>query len=553
MTFTPSVLSQIDSNNSKIVLSSTTYNGTYTTTTGYNALQISIYNTIVSGKLEIFFSPDGTTISKTLTDNYSGTDINQMFNKRYDILDKYYKISYTAAYATNFSITSRLCTDSLNSENNSFSAFDNSTEYTRDAFGKLRVTNPTTLLDIRFPYIPSTQTGNTTYLSNNTQISLYTSGAGSYTTTQNSNLILGSGTGVGYCVSQSRNYCTYLPGKSMLIKASCIMDAGFILTGSHNTNGVTSQVGYFDDNNGLYFEYTADGTGNGSTSINLKNNGVLSTDAQINWNIDPMNGNGSTGIKLDFTKAQLFVIDFEWLGVGRIRFGFYVYGKIVYCHEILNVNYLGSGPYMASSNLPIRYTIQSSTGQTGSMIQICSTVISEGGYNPIGRPFGIANTSGVSMSVGTEAPILAIRGGSNAGGIAPGNYYHQNIIPNLVNFLDTGNNNVFTYRIRLYRDGNLPGTTISWSDVDTNNSIVQYANATSITSFTSANSIVVNQGLFAGKASVTYGDLSNTFNSQVLQLTSNYNNQPDILVLTAELIIGSSPNVIADINWNEYI
>lgn len=551
MTFIPSVLSQMDSNNSINNSAGTLFDGTYTSTTGYNSLQVSIYNTNVSGTLEIYFSPDGSlnNISKTLTDTYSPTtNLNENFTKRYDIVDKYYKIKYTTS-EVGYSINSRLCTDSLNSENNSISAFDNNTEYTRDAFGKLRVTNPTTILDLRLPYIFFDSSGTNAYLSNNIQLTFAVSGTGSYTTTRNSNLILSSGSGVGYCISQSRNYCNYLPGKSMLIKASCIMDAGLAIDGNNNTNGVISRLGYFDDYNGLYFEYMADGSGTGTVSINLKNNGILSvSQSQTNWNIDKMNGTGTSGIYLDFTKAQLFVIDFEWLGVGRIRFGFYVYGKIMYCHEILNVNSLSIEPYMSSCNLPIRYMIQSGIGQTGSMVQICSTVISEGGYNPIGRPFSIANTTGVSINntAAGELIILMIRGGSTAG-----NYYHQNIVPYAINLVDITNNNLLCYRVRLYKDGDQPTTpSPTWLDVNTNNSIVQYS--TTSTGFTTTNSIIVNQGFFSGKGSVLYGNLSNVFDSQTLQISSNYSNMSDILVITAQMISGNNSSIYADINWNEF-
>jgi hypothetical protein len=550
MTFIPSVLSQMDSNNFINNSTATTFNGIYTNTTGYNTLQVSIYNTNFSGTLEIYFSPDGSSnnISKILTDTYSPSDTNQNFNKRYDILDKYYKIKYTTSQ-TGYSINSRLCTDSINSENNSLSAFDNNTEYTRDAFGKLRVTNPTTILDLRLPYLPSGQVGNSVYLSNNIQISLAVIGSGYYTTTTNSNLILGSGATVGSCISQSRNYCNYLPGKSMLIKASCIMDAGFNIDGNNNANGLKSRVGYFDDNNGLYFEYQADGAGTGPVSINLKSNGINISESQNNWNIDKMNGTGSSGINLDFTKAQLFVIDFEWLGVGRVRFGFYVYGKIIYSHEILNINYLNIQPYISSCNLPIRYMIESnSPGQTGSMIQICSTVISEGGYNPIGRPFSVANTTGVAInntSAG-ELIMLMIRGGNSAG-----NYYHQNIIPYAINLVDTGSSNLLCYRVRIYKDGDLPtASPIVWNDVNTNNSIVQYS--TTSTGFTASNSIIVNQGFFSGKGSVLYGNLSNVFDSQILQITSNYSNVSDIMVITAQMINGTNSTIYSDINWNEF-
>jgi hypothetical protein len=551
MTFIPSVLSQMESNNSINNSAGTIFQGTYTSTTGYNTLQVSVYNTNVSGTLEIYFSPDGSlnNISKTLTDTYSPTtNLNENFTKRYDILDKYYKIQYTSSQ-TGYSVNSRLCTDSINSENNSISVFDNNTEYTRDAFGKLRVTNPTTILDLRLPYILPDSSGTNAYLSNNIQLTFAVSGTGNYTTTNNSNLILSSGSGVGYCISQSRNYCTYLPGKSMLIKASCIMDAGLTIDGNNNTNGVTSRVGYFDDYNGLYFQYVADGTGTGSVSVNLKNNAILSASIpQTNWNIDKMNGTGTSGIYLDFTKAQLFIIDFEWLGVGRIRFGFYVYGKIIYCHEILNVNSLTNEPYMSSSNLPIRCMIQSGVGETGSMIQICSTVISEGGYNPIGRPFSIANTTGVAINntAAGELIILMIRGGSTAG-----NYYHQTIVPYGINLVDTGSTNLLCYRIRLYKDGDLPSVSaITWNNVNTNNSIVQYSTTSS--GLIGSNSIIVNQGFFSGKGSVIYGDLSNVFDSQTLQITSNYSNVSDILVITAQMISGTNSTIYADINWNEF-
>lgn len=549
MTFIPSVLSQIDSNNSINNSGAIIFEGTYTNTTGYNTLQVSIFNTDVTGILEIYFSNDGTNTSKILRDNYSPTtNLNENFNKRYDILDKFYKTKYTSTQSA-FSINSRLCTDSLNSENNSVSAFDNNTEYTRDAFGKLRVTNPTTILDLRLPYILPSSSGTNAYLSNNIQLSLVTSGTGNYTTSKNSNLILSTGVGTGNCISQSRNYCNYLPGKSMFIKASCIMDAGLTINGNNNTNGVISRVGYFDDYNGLYFEYVADGNGTGITSVVLKNNGVVTQYInQNNWNIDNMNGIGTSGIYLDFTKAQLFVIDFEWLGVGRVRFGFYVYGKIIYCHEILNVNILNAEPYMSSSNLPIRYMIQSVSGQRGSMIQICSTVISEGGYNPIGRPFSIANTAGVSIAnTGSgEVLILMIRGGSSAG-----NYYHQNIIPYAIDLVDAANNNLLCYRIRIYKDGAQPTTpSPTWNDVDPSNSIVQYSTTSS--GFTTTNSIIVNQGFFSGKGSIQFGNLSNVFDSQSLQITSNYSNVSDILVITAQILNGNNSSVYADINWNEF-
>jgi len=139
-----------------------------------------------------------------------------------------------------------------------------------------------------------------------------------------------------------------------------------------------------------------------------------------------------------------------------------------------------------------------------------------------------------------------IRGGSTAG-----NYYHQTIVPYGINLVDTGSTNLLCYRIRVYKDGDLPTVSaITWNNVNTNNSIVQYSTTSS--GLIASNSIIVNQGFFSGKGSVIYGDLSNVFDSQTLQITSNYSNVSDILVITAQMINGTNSTIYADINWNEF-
>ena len=37
-----------------------------------------------------------------------------------------------------------------------------------------------------------------------------------------------------------------------------------------------------------------------------------------------------------------------------------------------------------------------------------------------------------------------------------------------------------------------------------------------------------------------------------LQITSNYSNVSDILVITAQILNGTNSNVYVDINWNEF-
>jgi hypothetical protein len=97
-----------------------------------------------------------------------------------------------------------------------------------------------------------------------------------------------------------------------------------------------------------------------------------------------MDGSGPSGITIDLTKTQIFCVDFEWLGVGRVRFGFVVDGQIIYCHELLNANAL-SEVYMSTPNLPLRYEISNDgSGSSASMDHICTSIISEGGTQDLG-------------------------------------------------------------------------------------------------------------------------------------------------------------------------
>ena len=76
---------------------------------------------------------------------------------------------------------------------------------------------------------------------------------------------------------------------------------------------------------------------------------------QSSWNLDKMDGTGTSGFNLDLTKMQMFYIDYTWYGAGSIRWGFRATdGTITYCHKLANNN-TNSEAYMRSGNLPARY------------------------------------------------------------------------------------------------------------------------------------------------------------------------------------------------------
>ena len=243
------------------------------------------------------------------------------------------------------------------------------------------------------------------------------------------------------------------------------------------------------------------------------------------------------------------LIDVEWLGVGRIRFGLYAYGRIQYCHQVININIL-TAPYTASINLPVCYSINNSGsgGPANNFTQICSTVISEGGYTPFGRPFSVSSgTTAISIAAGVEEPILFLRGNINLS-----NYYHQNILPKEATMICVSTNDLILFKLVLFLADTYIGTPPTWANVNQNYSVSQYAGNLA-TGYNATNGIVLDQGYFYGRGTNTNAALSDIFSTQVLQITSDINNVSDILVLTATFCAGSgSSNVYGTLSWQEF-
>jgi hypothetical protein len=170
---------------------------------------------------------------------------------------------------------------------------------------------------------------------------------------------------------------------------------------------VIKRVGYFDNNDGLFLQQSGTAL---SVCVRTSTSGtpVDTCYAQSAWNVDKMDGTGSSKITFDATKAQLLNIDFLWQGVGRVRFGFNIGGRTYIVHQVLNSNVLAV-PYIATPSLPVRYEIRNNGVSVGaSMKQICVSVESEGGEQIPGLEYAVSNGI-VSRAVTTRAPVLAIR------------------------------------------------------------------------------------------------------------------------------------------------
>lgn len=78
---------------------------------------------------------------------------------------------------------------------------------------------------------------------------------------------------------------------------------------------------------------------------------------QSSWNIDRMDGTGSSPNVIDITKMQMWYMDYTWYGAGAIRWGIKDHrGEIKYVHRLANGNNVTEA-YMRSGNLPGRYEV----------------------------------------------------------------------------------------------------------------------------------------------------------------------------------------------------
>lgn len=271
-----------------------------------------------------------------------------------------------------------------------------------DAFARLRVSNPTTIFDSKNvfddPDLAANVENKPLFYDNQE-----TAGGGTataYDHNEASQSLSVSLNTAGTRVRQTRMRFNYQPGKSQMVLIT------FNLKGGNAGN--TKRVGIFDDDNGLFLELDGE-TVNFVRRTSTSGAAVDNEVAQSAWNLDKMDGSGKSMVTLDFTKTQILFIDYEWLGVGRVRMGFVIDGMPIYAHEFLNTNNLDI-VYMQTPNLPLREEIiNDGTGIADSLEAICASVISEGGSQELGV-LRYASTAGTHVDANVENTIYGVLG-----------------------------------------------------------------------------------------------------------------------------------------------
>jgi len=242
-----------------------------------------------------------------------------------------------------------------------------------DAFGRLRVSQITTLFDAKQLHdkLPLF-------------IDEVLNGATATHSTTNSETSLASALTGEYAVMQTFQRFNYQSGKSQLMFMT--------FSDFHVQTNIEKRIGYFSAQITTPWYGTYDG-------IFLENDGIdVSIRAyrsgtsthnipQSSWD-DSLDGTGASGITVDWEKANILALDFEWLGVGRIRWCLVINGAFIPFHYINNAN-LTDNVYMSSPNQPLRWEMVQTGAGSGSFNYICASVNSEGSLNQVGKDGGI--------------------------------------------------------------------------------------------------------------------------------------------------------------------
>lgn len=377
-----------------------------------------------------------------------------------------------------------------------------------DSFGKWRVSSPTTLFDSKqivdsgsfYFDIKTTNSGTITWNSGSSQSTLkVTSTSGSR------------------AIKQTKRIFIYQPGKSQQI----------ICTGKFGDkiDGIKKSIGSFDDNDGYFFQ-----TSGSSFGIVLRKtiNGVKTDTfiSQSTWNLDKMNGLGPSGNTLDINKAQIYTVDYEWLGVGRVRYGVVQKGALIYVHEINNYNSLDT-VYLRNPNLPIRFEVSTHKNTTtGSlMTQICSTVISEGGFDNTGKRVVITNNNGCTIGANQYDGVLFVRYNNTTSKCAQ-------IIPEQIDFLvKPGNSSAFAGRWDLILN---PTVTSPVTYNNVSGSVVTQVGVVSSGNLITSPGTVIATGYFSGNGAGSVSEMVTL--DPYYGLGRNIDNTSDILVIAIKTL-----------------
>ena len=377
-----------------------------------------------------------------------------------------------------------------------------------DAFGRLRTSHPGTVFG-------SKQTIDAAALIWD-DVAASGAGTGTAWASARSRISVSAST-AGKRVRQTFRSFDYQPGKAQSVMMTFVMGS--------TATGITRRVGQFDANNGLFLEQTPT-----ATNFVIRKAGVDTKVEKASWSELP----GGDGI--DLTKAVILFIDYEWLGVGTVRWGFIIGGQYIVMHHSHHSN-LVTGVYMDTPVLPLRGEIENDgTGGAATMDMICAMVASEGGVpNPgVRRCIDRAATGLTTNNDASLYPLISIRQQSTK----------LRSVVRIAN-LSVLCNSTALFRWALLLNPTVVGAALAWTAL-TNSPVEHDVVATNATTVTGG-TVLASGYLDAGNS----GSVAIEATPNDIELGSKYDGTADRIVLAVQRLTGTTETFYASLSWHE--
>ncbi len=322
-------------------------------------------------------------------------------------------------------------------------------------------------------------------------------------------------------IIQARQRQLYLLGRTKRVVVGALLGA--------KQTDTRKRIGFFDEDDGIFFEQTGTDL-RVVTRTSTSGAPVDTAVGQASWNIDPMDGTGPSGATLDETKINTFVIDFDWTGGGKVKFGIRVGGRIWFVHAT-DFDNSETTPYLTGPTLPVRFEIENTGAVAGaaSMKMYSASVINFSGLDALFLERVADNTTSGTVVTTTVTPLVSIRLDSSF-------IKHLLRVQSINIFTGSGN----SIRWTLIFNGTLTGP--SWTSVGAE-SIAEFdISATGITGGTE-----IETGFFDNNNGV----LTGTGFFSLLFLSADIAETADIVTIAAHRSSGTA-TVHASLRFEEY-
>lgn len=343
----------------------------------------------------------------------------------------------------------------------------------------------------------------------------------------------------------SNFYHPYIPGVGSDVEMS-------IAIGDVGKANVVRRWGYFNEEDGMYWELN-------QTTLNVvirsSTTGVVTETRvpQSQFSADKLDGSDSIAFNIDVSKGNIYWIDFQWLGVGRVRFGVVSpSGEKIVAHIFENANVNTISPYISTATLPIRfeqYNIGASAS-TSEMRLICCGIrhTTQTEIDRVRFTGGTGSDHVTISDASGEIPIMSIQVANTVGD----KIFRGHIRPEDLDVVNIGDANLL---IRTYRGDtsiiNLTGPSftptaanISGAEIDTTATAVAFG-APGLSRL-HTESVKPNDSKHMTFKRTSQHELEIYNNHDYLSANS-------LWTITAEVIGTGTSNVVCNLNWSETI